>query len=213
MDASAPEGFPRGAGDAPPPRSGPVTSLSLLRRARDNEPDAWSRLVHLYRPLVLYWCGRGGVRGGDADDVAQEVLHAASASIGKFRREQPGDSFRGWLRGITRNCILLYFRRSRDRPLAVGGSDALLRLQEIPQPLSDLDEDPPEEVRSLYHRALELVRSEFEDRTWSAFWLTAVEGRSPVAVAPELGVTPAAVRQSKSRVLRRLKQEVGDLIT
>jgi RNA polymerase sigma-70 factor (ECF subfamily) len=29
-------------------------------------------------------------------------------------------------------------------------------------------------------------------------------------VAADLGVTPAAVRQAKSRVLRRLKEEVGD---
>jgi RNA polymerase sigma-70 factor (ECF subfamily) len=67
-------------------------------------------------------------------------------------------------------------------------------------------------VGGLYRRALELVRAEFEPRTWELFWLTAVEGRPPVDVAAERGLTPAAVRQAKSRVLRRLREEVGDLI-
>jgi RNA polymerase sigma-70 factor (ECF subfamily) len=44
------------------------------------------------------------------------------------------------------------------------------------------------------------------------FWQTAVENRSPVDVAAEMGVSPAAIHQGKSRVLRRLKAEVGDLI-
>jgi RNA polymerase sigma-70 factor (ECF subfamily) len=31
-------------------------------------------------------------------------------------------------------------------------------------------------------------------------------------VAAQLGVSPAAVRKAKSRVLRRLKEEVGDVL-
>ena len=38
------------------------------------------------------------------------------------------------------------------------------------------------------------------------------EERSVVDVAAELGVTPAAVRKAKSRVLHRLKVEFADLI-
>jgi RNA polymerase sigma-70 factor, ECF subfamily len=44
------------------------------------------------------------------------------------------------------------------------------------------------------------------------FWRTTVEDRAPVDLAAELGVTPAAVRKAKSRVLRRLKEEFGELI-
>jgi RNA polymerase sigma-70 factor (ECF subfamily) len=59
---------------------------------------------------------------------------------------------------------------------------------------------------------VELVRGEFEERTWQAFWLTVIDGRSTAAVAAQTGVTPAAVRQARSRILRRLKEEVGDSI-
>jgi RNA polymerase sigma-70 factor (ECF subfamily) len=59
---------------------------------------------------------------------------------------------------------------------------------------------------------VEQVRGDFEEQTWQAFWLTVVEGRSATVLAPELGMTAAAVRQAKARVLRRLKEELGELL-
>ncbi len=75
-----------------------------------------------------------------------------------------------------------------------------------------MPEDSADDLSGLYRRALELVRAEFEERTWEAFWRAAVEGQPPDLIARDLGVTPAAVRKAKSRVLHRLRQEVGDLI-
>jgi RNA polymerase sigma-70 factor (ECF subfamily) len=40
----------------------------------------------------------------------------------------------------------------------------------------------------------------------------AAEGQAPAAIAAALGMTAAAVRKAKSRVLLRLREEVGDLI-
>jgi len=199
------------------PRSAPAgqeaTSLTLLQRLRANEPDAWRTAVQLYTPLVRHWCLRGGVRPADADDVTQEVFLAAASHLADFRRDREGDTFRGWLRGITRHLVLLHFRRAGRQPQAGGGTDAQLRLHEVadPEPAPP-DEDPQAEISALHRRALDLVRGEFEPRTWEAFWKTVVEGRSPVAVAAESGVSPAAIRMAKSRVLRRLREEFGDLI-
>src|SRR5207237_10210238 len=118
----------------------------------------------------------------------------------------------GWLRGITPNRFSLHFRKRQGQPHAEGGTDALERLEGVADPLAGPDEHEDAEVGQLYRRALEQVRGEFEERTWQAFWLTVLEGRSPVAIADELGVSPAAIRMAKSRVLRRLKQEFGDLV-
>ena len=54
--------------------------------------------------------------------------------------------------------------------------------------------------------------SEFEPRTWHAFWRVAVLGHPVDLIASDMGVTPAAVRKAKSRILHRLKEEIGDLI-
>jgi RNA polymerase sigma-70 factor (ECF subfamily) len=190
-----------------------TTSLTLLDRARANEADAWARLVTLYAPLVRHWCLAGGLQPTDVDDVVQEVCRMAFSGLAGFRRDRPGDTFRGWLRTITRTSLAHHFRKLARVPVAGGGSAAFARLQEVVDPAPDLqDEDPPDEIRGLHRRALELVRDEFEDRTWQMFWLTAVEDLKPADVAARFGVTPVAVRKAKSRVLRRLREETGDLL-
>jgi RNA polymerase sigma-70 factor (ECF subfamily) len=63
----------------------------------------------------------------------------------------------------------------------------------------------------LFARTLALIREEFEERTWTAFWQTAVDGRAPKDVAADLSMSPGAVRVAKSRVLHRLREELGDL--
>ncbi len=196
-----------------PPDPQQATSKTLLQRLRANDDDAWRVMVQLYTPLVCHWAARGGVRGADVEDVTQEVLQAAATHLQNFRRDKPGDSFRGWLRGITRNMVLQHFRRSGRNPHGSGGTDALVQLHEVEDPAAaDESEDPAEELDGLRRRALELVRSEFEERTWRAFWMTVVEGRAPADIAAEMGVSPTAVRMAKSRVLRRLKEEFGELI-
>ena len=188
-----------------------ATPLSLLERARAKQPEAWRQLWELYRPLVIFWCGRNGVLAHDAEDVSQEVFAAAAAGLDGFRRDRPDDTFRGWLRGIARNLCLLHFRRNRGQARA-GGGDAGEALNEVADPTPALDAEEEAVVDQLYRRALDLVRSEFEARTWDMFWRTVVDDRDTDVVATELGVTSAAVRQAKSRVLRRIKEEVGDIV-
>jgi RNA polymerase sigma-70 factor (ECF subfamily) len=194
------------------PRRG--TSVTLLQRLRANQADAWGHLVHLYTPLLKYWCARWGVVDDDAEDVIQEVFQAVTTGLGTFRRERPEDTFRGWLHAITRNKLLQHLRAAGRQPRAAGGTDALLRLQELADGTAAVadEDDPPGELHALYRRALDLVRGDFEERSWRMFWLTAVEGRTPAEVAAELGTTSGAVRKAKSRVLHRLKEEMGDLI-
>lgn len=186
------------------------TSLTLLQRVRDRDEDAWRRLVHLYGPLVRRWCGHGGVAGQDADDVQQEVFQAVAAGLDGFRRDREGDTFRGWLRGITRNKLLDHYRRRGKTPEAQGGTDAYRQLQELAE--QPWPEDTGDDLNGIYHRALELVKAEFEERTWEAFWRAAVDGQPPDLIAADLGVTPAAVRKAKSRVLHRLREELEDLL-
>jgi RNA polymerase sigma-70 factor (ECF subfamily) len=138
---------------------------------------AWQRLVQLYTPLVYYWCNRWGCSAENRDDVVQEVFLAVSTSLPRFHRDRPGDSFRGWLRGITRHTLLAYLRRIQRQPSADGGTNHYLQMQALSDHAAPDDDDPPAELGALHRRALDLVRSEFEDRTWQMFWRTVVEGR------------------------------------
>jgi RNA polymerase sigma-70 factor (ECF subfamily) len=196
-----------------PPSSG-ATSRSLLERVKANEAAAWDRLVGLYAPLVFQWCRRWNLHDEDTADILQEVFQSVVTHIEGFRKARPEDTFRGWLRTITRNKVRDHFRRRGREPNAIGGSAAQVRLAQFPDPDLAEEEDRGKDDDAdwgLFHRALNLIRNEFEERTWQAFWRTAVEGQAPTDVGAELSMSPGAVRVAKSRVLRRLREELGDL--
>jgi RNA polymerase sigma-70 factor (ECF subfamily) len=188
-----------------------ATSTTLLARARADDPIAWTRMTFLYEPLVRAWFVRWGERGADVDDLTQDVMQAMATGISGFRSDRPGDSFRGWLRGIAKNKRLDHLRRCGRQPAAAGGTEAQLFLGNVADAPGD-EEEPAEELSSLYRRALSLVRAEFETRTWDAFWRAVVDGHPLESIAADHGVTIAAIRKSRSRVLHRLKEEIGDLL-
>jgi RNA polymerase sigma-70 factor (ECF subfamily) len=188
-------------------------SSSLVSRLKARDPAAWDRFARLYGPLVYGWCRRAGLRDDDAADVAQEVFRGVAVGIDQFRRDRSGDSFRGWLRGIARHKLLDHYRRVAGQPDAAGGSAALVRLGQVASDPAADDPPPGEAARDLAllaRRAMDLVRTDFHEATWRAFWETAVEGRPPADVAAELGLSVASVYSAKSRVLARLRQELAD---
>jgi RNA polymerase sigma-70 factor (ECF subfamily) len=197
-----------GSGAASHPPS--TTHLSLLVGLRGADRDSWQRLAELYGPLVYGWCRKRGLPAVDAEDLLQEVFLVVAARVADFRREKPGDTFRGWLWGITRHKVGDWLRRHKREAQAAGGSDAAQRLAELPEP--DVPEEAPDGGRSagLCRRALDLIRSEFTEQTLQAFWETAAEGRDPAAVAEELGMTRNAVYIAKARVLRRLREVLAE---
>jgi RNA polymerase sigma-70 factor, ECF subfamily len=204
---------PDNAGSGAGAQSSAPTSRSLLDCVRAGETGAWDRLVALYAPLVFHWCRRRGLQEQDVADIFQEVFLAVATHIGGFRKERPADTFRGWLHRITGNKLNDHFRRRGAEPDGVGGTEANQRLAQLAAP-PESEADSAAEAdaeRGLFHRALELIRGAFEERTWRAFWRTAVEGAAAADVAADLGMTPGAVRVAKSRVLHRLREELGDL--
>jgi RNA polymerase sigma-70 factor (ECF subfamily) len=185
----------------------------LLVRVQADDPEAWERLVHLYAPLVFHWCRQRGLQDQDAADVFQEVFQAVVAHVGSFRKEREEDTFRGWLRRITQNKICDHFRGLGRAARGVGGNYAQALLAQLPGPPPEADDLLPDEAGEgrLLARALDLIRGECEPRTWEAFWRTAIEDQAARDVAADLGMSPGAVRVAKSRVLRRLREELGDL--
>jgi RNA polymerase sigma-70 factor (ECF subfamily) len=195
-------------------RCGGSTSRSLLVDAKLAIPAAWQRLVHLYTPLVASWCRRWGVVEQDLIDVLQEVFLSVASHLDRFRKERPADTFRGWLYTIARNKVSDYFRRGANEPAALGGSEAAFQLQQILDPhvsSEAIEKSDDVQMNRLLQSALDSIRGEFHSRTWDAFWRVVVDGRAAADVAADLNMSPGAVRVAKSRVLLRLRRELGDL--
>jgi RNA polymerase sigma-70 factor (ECF subfamily) len=190
-----------------PGESGGSTSLGLLERVRAKDAAAWERLASLYAPLVEHWCRRAGLQAADAADVRQEVFVSVARKVADFRRDRAGDTFRGWLRRITQNKLRDHGRKRRGAP-ATGGALP----PEHSAPPEGAEEAGAEEVGILYRRALELLRREFEERSWQAFWRVVIDGQKPRDVAADLRMTANAVYLAKGRVLARLREEFAGAI-
>jgi RNA polymerase sigma factor (sigma-70 family) len=192
----------------------PDTSISLLERLRLRPDDAsWQRLVELYTPLIRDWLRRYDLEGADADDLTQEVMQVLVREMPNFRHDLRPGAFRRWLRNVTVNRLRVFWRGRRARPVAAGGSDFGLVLDQLEDPSSGLSRLWDEEHdRHVARRLLELIEPEFEPTTWRAFRSLVLEGRRTAEVASELGVTPNAVRIAKSRVLSRFRQEIDGIL-
>ncbi len=174
----------------------------------------------MYGPLVYRWVRQAGVMQGDAEDLVQEVFIAVAHSIPHFSLQSGTGSFRRWLWGITHNKVKQHFRRVNREPRGTGGTEAQIQIRNQPELLAEASSPKNgesetdsvslgfDEDASLLHRAMGLLKSDFEEHTWRAFWRMAVDGQSSADVAEELGMTKKAVRQAKYRVLRRLRAEL-----
>ncbi len=186
-----------------------TTSLTLLDRLRQpNDQDAWRRFVSLYTPLLIAWGKRLGIDSDETDDFVQEVLLLLLDKLRSFEHRGVG-SFRGWLKSVAVNKSRERFRR-RAPPGAIGGDD---------QGWSQITnaDDPTgfwqvEYRQHLVARALQVMQNEFEPKTWQACWQRVVEERPAAEIAETLGLSEAAVYVYSGRVLRRLREELRDLL-
>lgn len=189
----------------------PTLSVTLFERVRSGQPAAWERLLDIYSPLVYGWCRRCGLQVAEAADIAQEVFTAVHARLGDFSFQPGLGGFRGWLRAITHHKLGDWLRAQRRPEHAQGGTQARDRLEALADlPESSSVEDEARDRQILIERVLELVRCEFEPRTWQAFCRVVLDGRLPADIALETGMTVQAVYKAKSRILCRLRQELAD---
>jgi RNA polymerase sigma-70 factor (ECF subfamily) len=207
-DTSSLEHLPETA--RPAPVEHPTVSSLLLDGIRQMDPVAWSRLVDTFGGVVYGWCRASGLRPQDASDIVQDVFASVARGIGSFQRQKAEGSFRSWLATITRNRVRDHFRKQADREVAIGGTEALRRLE---QQADDFDSTiSPEGINDvIVRRVLDGVRAEFEPATWNAFWMSAVDGKSAAEITAETGMSAVSVYQAKSRVLKRLRQRLSEL--
>ena len=186
-----------------------ATRASLLVRIRDHA-DAWARFVDIYGPLIYGFVRKRGLQDADAVDLVQEVLRSVAGAISRLEYDPRRGTFRGWLFTIVNNRLRNDLKARQRREAGSGDTSVAQQLAEEPAPDDWEAQWEAEHQQRLLTWASERVQSEVEPRTWQAFRLTAVEGRSGKEVAQELNMTLAAVYLAKSRVMARLKELVRE---
>jgi RNA polymerase sigma factor (sigma-70 family) len=187
----------------------PLTRVSLLVQLRDGaNQGAWHEFMALYGPVVYGFARRRGLQDADAADLMQDVMRSVSGAIGRFNYDRSQGTFRSWLFTITRNKVFSFLSARRIRPQGSGDSTTKQLLDNQPDTQDGSDIWELEYQRRLAALAMERIKGEFQENTWRAFRLTAVEGVGASEAAQQVGISPGAIYVAKSRVLARLKDEV-----
>ncbi|HEV3022403.1 MAG TPA: sigma-70 family RNA polymerase sigma factor, partial [Pirellulales bacterium] len=153
------------------------------------------------------YCRKRGLQDADAADVVQEVLGQVARSIRDFDYSPERGQFRNWLGKVTRGKLLRFFERLRPTSPGESPLDALENSASAGAEAEWTSEFNAQILRA----ALERTRGEFEPQTWRCFELVWLDDRPAAEAAEALGVPIGTIYVAKSRVLKRLREEVVHL--
>lgn len=190
----------------------PETRTSLIAQLGSPEDrEAWDQFVIIYRPVIYRMARRRGMQDADAQDLVQAVLMRVAGAIQGWEKSSPETKFRHWLRRVARNAIATAFSR-QPKDVGVGGSEMLDLLAEQPATAADIERELlKESMREKYLRAALVVKADVDLESWRAFELTVVNGQPSEEVAKLLGKSMGAIYAARSRIMRRLREQVQRL--
>jgi len=199
----------------------PSTRPTLMLGIRDaRNKDAWSAFLGLYLPMVLNYCRKRGLQEADAQDVTQAVIERVRRFVHRY--EPSKGRFRGWLARIARNEISRYHHKS-----ITGKAHGSFGIDDGDDEIGTLEAEPDLDWERIFNAhllesALARIQPEFKEKEWKAFEAVAyrvdqtpqgkvlVSVASPqyARVAAELGERVGWVYKVKSRIKKRLEQEI-----
>lgn len=180
------------------------TSITLLEALQKRSgPEDWNRFIKVYTPIVYRWTRKLNIPLEHAEDLIQEVFLLVHRKIPVFHYDS-AKSFRAWLKSILRNQYINFTRR-KQLP-TTNDHD----LDQFPLQLHE-EYWSTEFHRDLLTQGLEGIRGEFGREVFQAFELSTLQGISIQKTAEHMGATASMVYQSRSRVLKRLRQFIGGM--
>ncbi|MEO9137855.1 MAG: RNA polymerase sigma factor [Jatrophihabitans sp.] len=164
---------------------------SALNRAMTGDETAFAQIYHHLQPRLHRYAM--SLVGNEADDVSADAWLQIARDIRGFRGDF--DAFSGWATRIVRNRAMDHLRRAARRP-----AEPMAEPPERPAP-SDTALDAMERLST--RDAIALIASLPREQA-EAVMLRAVVGLTAKQAGLVLGKSPAAVRVSAHRGLKRL---------
>ena len=140
-------------------------------------------------------------------DIAQEVFVRLMKNASAY--DPSKGSFRAWLVVMIRNAHHNFVAKAKNRSLATGGSNVPAALTEEPA-RQDLVEKILEAYDiELFQMAVNIVRSEVDEKKWLCFHMSLVCVVDDEALAAELNLASKnVVQQFRKQVKDRLREQV-----
>ncbi len=176
----------------------------ILRLPTRSDSEAWSEFARLYEPMIYRFAKQRGMQDADALELVQNVMLGVARSIERWVPDPQKGTFRTWLFRIAKYQWLTMISKKR-LDIASGRSTDLLMLHALPK-IDPREEEIDSFRREVFRVAAAQVRESCHEKTWEAFWRTAILDEDATAVASSLAMTVGSVYIARSRVTHRLRE-------
>ncbi len=185
-----------------------TTRPSLLIRVRNRQDQAaWEEFDGLYRPMLHHFALARGLNPTEAEEIAQQCMTAVCEHIAGFEYDPGKGRFKGWLKTLVSNRIK---NMLRGRHQQQAESQDFKRPQEREESPDDIF-DQCWRQEHLKH-CLRLIRTEVEETTFQAFVAYVMKEEPIERVCAELKMTANQVHAIKSRMIKRLRERMIELL-
>ena len=189
-----------------PSTTNTFTRISLLQRAQASDSGAWDEVLRFYEPFVRRTLGIMKINPSTTDDVCQQVLAKLWQELKNFQPDEKRARFRTWFTKLIRNVAIDDYRK-RKRANRVSGvsTDAVYLLTGDSSELEQKIE--AEWEKYVITVAMDRIQRIFSGKAVEVF-LRVHEGESCEQVSKSLGISKQSGHVLKSRVKKRLMDEV-----
>ena len=179
---------------------------ALIRRARQNDDEAFEELLKHYTPLIenmtsqfTAFCGQSE----DREDLRQEAILGFYKALTRYNTEQSEVQFGLYAKECIRNRLTSYLRHLKKH------EQVRLLEDEESELLEDAEQDPANRIveqetySALYNRVCATL-SDYENRVW---WMY-LSGRTAAEIASQLGKDEKSVQNAVYRIRRKLRSVI-----
>ena len=166
---------------------------SLAARICTGDSGAEEEFVHAFQGRIKAFALANGADPQTSDDLVQEVLWGVIRALRDRRVQQP-EQLAGFVWGTARNLLRDRLRmRARDKTTSLA-------------PSADFPRPAREQHEFERNHAAQQAIAMLEPHEREVPLLSLVDGLGPEEIADRLGILPDAVRQRKSRAMRKLSE-------
>lgn len=184
------------------------TLVSLIDGVRQHDSARWRQFDAIYRPMLMEFLRRRGLREFDANDMVHDIYVKILGKIHRYDRQKC--RFRSWLFTVARNTLIDRARREASHKRALEGWVVNV-LRE-----ADTDSVKLEEEWTIVHQerilkhALKAVCARVSSRVWACFVQRVFHNVPAAQVATDLGLEPNAVYVNSCRVMKLVRKVCND---
>lgn len=179
----------------------------LLRGVRENDDEAFSKLLVIYEPLLLSMTSGYIAEYGFADereDVQQELRVAFFRAAMSYDMEQSAVDFGFYAKVCLKNALCSRLRLKKGDGVEILPIDDMICLSSPDDPERGLfEKESVEALRRIINENL----SEYEKKVWELY----LDGKKPAQIAALLGKDAKSITNALSRIRAKLRALIGDI--